>query len=261
MDYNAILKLMLGAVETAAGFGAIPKFKIHGQTIDLNPTVVALDKADDDGKVSADEVILALMPLTMQLQAAQAAAHAVSAVLTPAAPTTVTVPAPTPITPAKLRIVKLEARLTGIFDRNNQPVTPDPLPGVLRGDNWDNGFNGHSDCTPILEDGTRLVTGDPRWKQVNRWDPNGNAIFPYYEYNGQLTDIRQGDHGSEFVEPTSFEDDEGCTVTWKVDTAPPHRDQANFRFGYMHKNEDGSWVDSGLIGQGNQPGGEPFKIK
>lgn len=244
---------------------------VGGRVYNLTPVIRELSVALSDGDLTSEEIRRLLPGLVLVLAASRIAPRvaAPQPIVIPSTPPPAQPaprPIPSPASPAStggrmVRIVRLKAKLTGIFDRRNQPVTPDPLPGVLRGDNWDNGFIGHSDCTPILEDGTELRTGDPRWKELNRWAPNGNAIFPYYEYNGQLTDIRHGDHGSEFVEPESFEDDEGCTVSWKVDTADPHNTQATFRFGYMYKAEDGSFVDSGLIGQGNKVDGEPFNIR
>lgn len=183
------------------------------------------------------------------------------------APVAPPAPAPVPVPPApapaarKLRIVKGTAHVTGVYDRNNVGAGDAALAAVLRGDNMDNGYILHTDSEWTLEDGSVLRTGDPRWQQVNRWAPNGNAIFPYYEYNGVLTAIWAGDHGSEFVDPFSFEDDEGCTVSFRVETPAPHNTQATFRFGYAHRNEDGEWVRTGLIGQGNVPEGAAFKVR
>ena len=199
----------------------------------------------------------------------------IAAAVRPPAPTPAPAPAPPPTVPApappvvvappaparKLRIVKGTAHVTGVYDRNNVGAGDAALAALLRGDNMDNGYILHTDSEWTLEDGSVLRPGDPRWKDVNRWAPNGNAIFPYYEYNGALTAIWAGDKGSEFVDPFSFEDDEGCTVSFRVETPAPHNTQATFRFGYAHKNEDGEWVRTGLIGQGNLPEGVAFKVR
>jgi hypothetical protein len=126
---------------------------------------------------------------------------------------------------------------------------------ILQGANIDDGSWLHTDCSPFGFDGTEIATGDPRWAFVNRaaW-PNGNPIFPYYEWNGHLTSILHGDVGSPEVNPGSFEDNEGCTVTYKLDG------KGTFRFGYLARRRDGTLVDSGLIGQGNVVGGAPFNV-
>lgn len=228
-------------------------------------TELTLDLAD--GRLSPDEIqnlIAHAGPLLTQLLAAalvaQPPANPAPAPAQPAPPVPVA-PAPAPASGAKLRIIKLTARLTGVYDRNNVGAGDVALARAHRGDNTDNGYIFHTDGEATLEDGTVLQPGDPRWRQVNRWAPNGNAIFPYYEYNGVLTDIRHGDHGTPSVNPFSFVDDEGMTVSFQVDTAEPHNTQAGFRFGLMHKNEDGTFVDSGLIGQGNVSDGKPFLFR
>jgi len=126
---------------------------------------------------------------------------------------------------------------------------------ILAGANIDDGSWLHTDCTPTADSGTEVLTGDPRWAGMNRSWPNGNPIFPYYEFNGRLTKITEGDHGSDEVEPGSFEDDQGCTVTYKI-TGP-----GTFRFGYLYRRHDGRLIDSGLIGQNNQVDGAPFNIR
>lgn len=109
----------------------------------------------------------------------------------------------------------------------------------------------HCDVDPIGDNGVKYETGDARWAGANRWAPNGNPIWLYYEWNGQST--LEGHHAEE-VEPGSVEDDLGCTPTYKI-TGP-----GKFRFGFQYLRHDGRMVDSGLIGQGNVPGGEPFNI-
>lgn len=116
---------------------------------------------------------------------------------------------------------------------------------ILAGANIDDGSWLHTDCTPLADSGTEIATGDPRWPTLNHSWPNGNAIFPYYEWNGRLTKITEGDHGSGEVEPGSFEDDEGCTVAYKING------KGKFRFGYIARRHDGTLVDSGLVGPFN----------
>ncbi len=109
----------------------------------------------------------------------------------------------------------------------------------------------HTDVDPVGDSGSKYVTGDPRWATANHWAPNGNPIWLYYEMDGQST---LDGHHSEAVEPGSVEDDQGCTPVYKV------HGPGKFRFGFRYTRHDGTVVDSGLIGQGNQPGGAPFNI-
>ena len=231
---------------------------------------VTMDLADGHIDQKERQRLIAAVFQLMQLLIAQAMEPKPPApvpVIPPAppAPTQVTPPTPAPVTPTagtKLRIVSGKARVSSIYGRDNVTgVGEAATQNVLNGGNFDNGWHMHTDSEWTLSDGSVLQPGDPRWAQVNRWAPNGNAIFPYYEYDGQVTDIRHGDHGSDYVDPKSFEDDEGCTVTFEVETPAPHNTQHTFRFGYMHKNEDGLWVDTGLIGQGNRVNGDPFKVR
>lgn len=239
---------------------------------DYIPAIGELTMALADGRIDAQErakLIAALTPLLVRLMMPDPTQPApVPTVPAPAPPPTAPPSAPVaqpgaPTVPGrKLRIVSGKARLSSIYGRDNVTgVGAAATANVLAGGNADNGWHLHTDSEWTLEDGTVLQPGDPRWAQVNRWAPNGNAIYPYYEYDGQLTDIRHGDKGSDYVDPKSFVDDEGCTVTFEVETPPPHNTQHTFRFGYFARNEDGSEADTGLIGQGNVSGGAPFNIR
>jgi len=111
----------------------------------------------------------------------------------------------------------------------------------------------HTDCTPRMDDGTELAPGDPRWSLVNNWAPNGQAIWLYYEFDGLST---LDGHHSEGVEPSSVEDDHGCTPAYKVTAQGPHK----IRFGFQYKRHDGKLLDTGVIGQGDVVGGVPFNV-
>lgn len=158
---------------------------------------------------------------------------------------------------AKLSFVEIPPRVTG------QPRGSEgSIEGRPRFDEIQAGANIHADSwlhcdvDPIGDNGVKYETGDPRWAAANRWAPNGNPIWLYYEWNGQST---LDGHHSENVEPGSVEDDLGCTPTYKI-TGP-----GKFRFGFQYLRHDGRMVDSGLIGQGGAGshgavGGEPFNI-
>lgn len=182
-------------------------------------------------------------------------------VLTP--PTPVVVPAPP--APAGLLddVRSLKAKLSFVEKarRNAESKQRGELEDhgrfleILDGANIDDGSWLHTDASPIADSGTEIITNDPRWATLNHSWPNGNVVFPYYEWNGKLCKITEGDHGSDEVEPGSFEDDEGCTVTYKL------TGKGTFRFGYIARRKDGTLIDSGLVGQGNVAGGAPFNIR
>jgi hypothetical protein len=154
---------------------------------------------------------------------------------------------------AKLFFVELPPRVTGKPRGSSEENFEgrERYAEILAGANIHSDSWIHTNCSPFAADGTEIATGDPRWAAANRWAPNGCPIWLYYEWNGQST--LEGHH-SENVEPGSVEDDMGCTPTYKV------KGPGKFRFGFQYRKHDGTMVDSGLIGQGNQPGGEPFNI-
>lgn len=175
--------------------------------------------------------------------------------------TTVVTPAPAATTPApaaggdeirqlvaKLYFVEIPSRIAGgrgeIEDR-------DRFQQIQAGANIHRDSWLHTDVKPIADSGSEITTGDPRWASQNRWAPNGCPVWLYYEWNGQST---LDGHQAEEVEPGSVEDDQGCTPTYRITGA------GKFRFGFQYRRHDGTMVDSGLIGQGNQVNGAPFNI-
>jgi hypothetical protein len=147
-----------------------------------------------------------------------------------------------------LGMIELPVRLTGgVRGVEDLPRRQE----ILAGANAHSGSRFHMDFSPFLANGTEIGTGDPRWATANRWAPNGCPVWLYYECDGLST---LDGHHSDNVEPGSVEDDMGCTPTFLV-TGP-----AKVRFGAQYRRHDGTMVDSGLIGQGNVAGGEPFNV-
>ncbi len=176
-------------------------------------------------------------------------------------PVTAPAPVPAPVAPVavaatddirqllgKLYFVEVAARVAGGRGTIEDRARFQEIQGGanIHGDSWL-----HTDVDPVSDSGTKYETGDVRWATSNHWAPNGNPIWLYYEMDGQST---LDGHHSESVEPGSVEDDQGCTPTYKV------HGPGKFRFGFRYTRHDGRVVDSGLIGQGNQPGGAPFNI-
>jgi hypothetical protein len=169
-------------------------------------------------------------------------------------PVVIPPPVSAPVVPGTVDDVKrLQARLAFVEKARRNAVSGqrgelEDLPRfteILAGANIDDGSWLHTDCTPFADSGTEIAPDDPRWPTLNHSFPNGNVVFPYYRFNGKLTKITEGDHGSGEVEPGSFADDQGCTVTYKING------KGKFEFGYLARRHDGTLVDSGLVGPFN----------